>query len=480
MTARSSSFSASTSAPSQLRVAVLGAGVSGLAAALRLADAGIHPTVFEARSAPGGVIRTLRRDGFQVDVGANSMQAKPGLVQELVDRLDLGGAVVAPGASAQNRYIVRDGVAMAAPLKPPHLATTKLFSRRAKVRLLAEPLVRRGTDRDESIAAFVTRRLGREVLDYAVDPFIGGIYAGDPARLSLRHAFPRLYTLEHAHGSLLRGMASVHRAPSSDAVAPPATGETGAKKPPRSFSFRDGMETLPHALASALPAGSVCYNRRVVSLGRDGQGWTVAVQSYDEVGHGLRAEHFDAVVCTLPLHRLYELAWPATLDVTPLAAVSYAPVTLVALGYRRDAVAHPLDGFGLLVPSRERFDLLGALFSSSLFPGRAPEGHVLLTCFVGGMRRPALAAASSEALLPRLRRDLGTLLGVRGAPVFVERFSWTQAIPQYHLGYDGVLDALADLEARHPGLRFAGNFRHGVSVGDALASGWQAAEALLV
>lgn len=462
-------------------MAVLGAGVSGLAAALRLADAGACPTVFEARSAPGGVIRTLRRSGYQVDVGANSMQGKPPLVASLVDRLGLGHALVVPGASAQHRYIVRDGAAMAAPMKPPRLATTKLLSRRAKARLLAEPLVRRGTDRDESIAAFVRRRLGREVLDYAVDPFIGGIYAGDPARLSLRHAFPRLHQLEHTHGSLLRGMAAVHRTPSTRDTVPSSSDQVRAQALPRSFSFREGMQMLPEALASALPKGTVCYDHTVTGLARDGAGWAVSFHEANaRPRDDVQTEHFDAVVCTMPLHRLGDLAWPASLDVTPLAAVTYAPVTLIALGFRRDDVTHPLDGFGMLVPSREPFDLLGALFSSSLFPNRAPEGHVLLTCFVGGMRRPALAAAPTDALLPRLQRDLGALLGVRGAPVFVERFTWTQAIPQYHLGYDGVLDALTDLEARHPGLRFAGNFRHGVSVGDALASGWQAAEALPV
>ncbi|MEL6445625.1 MAG: protoporphyrinogen oxidase [Bacteroidota bacterium] len=448
-------------------MAVLGGGVSGLAAALRLADEGHRPTVYEARSAPGGVIQTLRRHGYQVDVGANSMQGKPPLVADLVERLDLSDEIVEPGPSAQNRYIVRNGTPIAAPLKPPRLATTKLLSRRAKARLLAEPLVRKQDPLDESVAEFVRRRLGREVLDYAVDPFIGGIFAGDPAQLSLRHAFPRLHGLEQSHGSLFRGMASAHKASSRSSV------NADERRLPRSFSFRSGMQALPDALAAALPSDCIRYERRVSGLDRDEQGWSVSTTAGSETF----AERFDAVVCTLPLHRLSNLAWPHSADITPLAAVTYAPIALVALGFRREDVTHPLDGFGVLVPSAERFDMLGALFSSSLFPNRAPDGHILLTCFVGGMRQPALAAESTEALLPRLRRDLAALLGVRAAPVFVERFSWTHAIPQYHLGYDGVLDALTKLEARHPGLQFAGNYRHGVSVGDALASGWRAAEA---
>ncbi|MEO0742818.1 MAG: protoporphyrinogen oxidase [Bacteroidota bacterium] len=467
MTTLSSPSAQPNSASQPRRVAVLGGGVSGLAAALRLADEGHRPTVYEARSAPGGVIQTLRRHGYQVDVGANSMQGKPPLVADLVERLDLSDEIVEPGPSAQNRYIVRNGTPIAAPLKPPRLATTKLLSRRAKARLLAEPLVRKQDPLDESVAEFVRRRLGREVLDYAVDPFIGGIFAGDPAQLSLRHAFPRLHGLEQSHGSLFRGMASAHKASSRSSV------NADERRLPRSFSFRSGMQALPDALAAALPSDCIRYERRVSGLDRDEQGWSVSTTAGSETF----AERFDAVVCTLPLHRLSNLAWPHSADITPLAAVTYAPIALVALGFRREDVTHPLDGFGVLVPSAERFDMLGALFSSSLFPNRAPDGHILLTCFVGGMRQPALAAESTEALLPRLRRDLAALLGVRAAPVFVERFSWTHAIPQYHLGYDGVLDALTKLEARHPGLQFAGNYRHGVSVGDALASGWRAAEA---
>ncbi|MEL6706482.1 MAG: protoporphyrinogen oxidase, partial [Bacteroidota bacterium] len=427
MTTLSSRSAQPNSASQPRRVAVLGGGVSGLAAALRLADEGHRPTVYEARSAPGGVIQTLRRHGYQVDVGANSMQGKPPLVADLVERLDLSDEIVEPGPSAQNRYIVRNGTPIAAPLKPPRLATTKLLSRRAKARLLAEPLVRKQDPLDESVAEFVRRRLGREVLDYAVDPFIGGIFAGDPAQLSLRHAFPRLHGLEQSHGSLFRGMASAHKASSRSSV------NADERHLPRSFSFRSGMQALPDALAAALPNDCIRYERRVSGLDRDEQGWSVSTTAGSETF----AERFDAVVCTLPLHRLSNLAWPHSADITPLAAVTYAPIALVALGFRREDVTHPLDGFGVLVPSAERFDMLGALFSSSLFPNRAPIGHILLTCFVGGMRQPALAAESTEALLPRLRRDLAALLGVRAAPVFVERFSWTHAIPQYHLGYDG-------------------------------------------
>src|SRR5690606_32753622 len=184
---------------------------------------------------------------------------------------------------------------------------------------------------------------------------------------------------------------------------------------------------------------------------------------------------FDGVVCAVPLHRLGALG----LGADPFGAVYHAPVSVLALGFERERVGHALDGFGVLVPEREPFRLLGALFSSTLFPGRAPEGHVLLTCFAGGTRRPEDALLPTADLVALARADLGRLLGVRGEPAFVHRAQWEDAIPQYHVGYGRVLAALDALEARHPGLVLAGSYRQGISVGEALRSGLDAADRLL-
>ena len=444
-------------------VAVLGAGVAGLAAAARLQTLGATPTVFEATGRVGGAVQTLQRDGYQVDVGANSMQVKPPLVAEILEHLGLADEIVAAAPDARSRYVVRDGRPVALPSGPKGLLTTPLFSRRARLRAATEPFRRGRPQPDESVAAFVRRRFGAEVADFAVDPFVAGVFAGAPERLAVAHAFPLLAELEREHGSVVRGM--MRRARASRRNGDPSG-------PPESVSFRHGMETLPRALAGALDSAiQVDSPVHVVRQDRHG-GFLVAA------GAVLAPRPFDAVVSTVPLHRVPDFG--PVLDVDALRAARYAPVTVLALGFRRADVAHPLDGFGMLVPRRETSTrILGALFSSTLFPGRAPEGHVLLTCFLGGERRPADAALSQTDQVALATADLGRLLGVAGAPTFVHCHAWPRAIPQYEIGYERVLDRLAEIEAAWRGFRFAGNYRGGVSVGAALKSGWDAAEAVM-
>ena len=442
-------------------VAVLGAGIAGLAAAHRLRALGAAPVLLEASDRVGGALWTVRRNGYQVDVGANSMQRKPPLVGSVLQALGLEDEVVEAGPEAKARYVVRSGQPVALPGGPRTLLNTPLFSRRGRLRAVAEPFVRRRDVAGESVASFVRRRFGAEVSDYAVDPFVAGIFAGNPERLAVAHAFPLLTELEREHGSVVRGM--VQRARARRSAGEPA----GA---PASFSFASGMETLPRTLATTL-GDAVHLNMPARSVRREADGFAVDADGLDA---GLR---FGAVVSTVPLHRLPELQLPV--DTRPLRDARYAPVTVLALGFRRADVVHPLDGFGALVPRRETGTrILGALFSSTLFPGRAPDGHVLLTCFLGGERHPDDAALPETDQVALATADLERLLGVRAAPTFVHRHVWPRAIPQYEIGYEQVLDRLAEVEAAWPGFRFAGNYRGGVAVGAALQSGWEAAEAV--
>jgi oxygen-dependent protoporphyrinogen oxidase len=440
-------------------VAVLGAGIAGLTTAHQLVQDGVDVTVLEASDCAGGVIQSTKAEGFRVEHGPNSLRPSPALGRLLAD-LDLLEAVVTANEVASTRYVVRDETPTALPMSPTDFITTDLFSTRAKWRLLGEPFVsRRAAETDESVADFVRRRLGPEVLDYAVAPFVGGVFAGRPEDLSVQHAFERLSTLEQKHGSLLWGGIRSALSGSDDETV----GPSGL------FSFRDGLHTLPAALHKALD-DRVAVNAPVSGLAATDTGWVVS--------HGGTApERFDAVVCTLPLHRFTALNFKTPVDCTPLREVSYPPLQVVALGYDRAAVSHPLDGFGMLVPPVEdAFDILGTLFSSTLFPNRAPEGRVLLTTFVGGARAPALAQQPDDAVQEVVERDLGRLLEVTGSPVFSQHIHWSHAIPQYTLGYGAAKDTLDALEGTHPGLVFAGNYRQGVSVGDAAASGADAAE----
>ena len=438
-------------------VAIVGAGLAGLAAAYHLyEEGGAAPSVFEAGAQAGGVVRSERANGYLVEHGPNTLQSIPPVLGNMLTALDLEEQTVEPPPTAEKRYVVRGGRPLPAPTSLKSLLTTDLFSWPGKLRLLREPFASVPEKAEESVAGFVRRRLGREVLDYAVNPFVGGIYAGDPQRLSLRYAFPRLYELEQEHGSLLKGALFSKR-------------QSTTKR--RLFSFESGLQTLPQALARHLE-DRVHLRTRVTAIEKEADHWTLTLQRQGKTSR----RRFDAVIYAAPLHELAHIDFAAPVDLAPLLDVPYPPLSVLALGFRRQDVTHSLDGFGMLVPAAEdAFDILGTLFSSTLFPNRAPEDHVLLTSFIGGMRRPDLGLASTDTLVEIARQDLATLLGVRGEPTFVKRIAWKKAIPQYHLGYGQVHRCLDELETACPGFFLAGNYRRGVSAGDAMTSGQQAA-----
>jgi oxygen-dependent protoporphyrinogen oxidase len=450
-------------------IGILGGGISGLTAAYRLQQQGIDVRVLEASDRVGGMIRTEQRDGFLVEHGPNSLRPTPAVLPRTLHDLELTSEVVSANEVASTRYVVRDGTPTPLPMSLRAFLTTDLLSTTAKLRLLTEPFRRTGTGVDESVASFVQRRLGHEVLDYAVNPFVGGVFAGNPADLSVRHAFERLFTMEREHGSLLRGALHAARTRSDAATADVPDTPSGL------FSFRDGLETLPQALADAL-GDRITRNAAVTAIRPDGAQCRVTVDTDD----GSDTQAFDAVICTVPLHRLSALDLDTPVDCRPLTQVSYPPVSVLALGLARDDVVHPLDGFGMLVPAVEDdYRILGTIFSSTLFPERAPEDHVLLTTFAGGARDPDLGAADTDALQAVVERDLDALLGLRGAPTFVRHVQWARAIPQYSLDHSQVTATLDAIEDEHPRLFFAGNYRTGVSVGDAMASGADAAERVM-
>lgn len=296
----------------------------------------------------------------------------------------------------------------------------------------------------------MTRRLGPEVLAAAVDPFLAGVFAGDAATLSARWALPRLWALEAEHGSVLRGAIRTRR---------------GERVP--SISFQGGMRALPDALAASL-GPALRLGAEAVSTERTGAGWAVTLAD------GERHEA-SSLVLAVPAARVASLL-PG---VDALDTVESPPVAVHALGFRREDVAHPLDGLGILVPSREPVPILGALFSSSMFPGRVPADHVLLTAFVGGTRRPDLALAPSDTRETHVLEAFRALLGVGAAPVWSRSRLWPRAIPQYAVGYGRVLEALDAAERASPGIGLAGSYRGGIAVGDAVASGRAAADRAL-
>jgi oxygen-dependent protoporphyrinogen oxidase len=352
------------------------------------------------------------------------------------------------------------------PASPVRFFGTKLFSAGAKLRLLREPFLPRGAaDIEESVAEFVLRRLGQEWLDYAINPMIAGIYAGDPRRLSVCHAFPRLREVEQRYGSLILGQILGARERKR-------RGEV-SKQEAKKVSFDGGLQVLTDALAERL-GGSLRLKAPVVRLERDAGGWAVTVGSEG----GEVVDRHAAVLLAAPAHCLarIELRAGSGLSLAPLGGVHYPPVASVVLGFRRSEVAHRLDGFGMLVPEVERLHILGTLFSSSLFPNRAPAGHVTLTTYVGGVRSPELACRPAAELVEMTTADLRLLLGVSGKPTFEHVVFYPQAIPQYEVGYGKYKAVMDELEQRAPGLFLAGHFRNGISLGDSVIAGQDAAE----
>ncbi len=442
--------------PAPKSVAVLGGGLTGLTAAWHLRQAGVNVTVFEAAPGPGGVIASTRDGEWLWEAGPNSLLEGSPEITAFIDALGLGERRQYAADAARNRYIVRHGKLIAMPMSPLAFVGSKLFSWGAKFGLLAEfGHPRAPADAEESVADFVERRLGREFLDYAINPFVGGVYAGDPRKLSVRHGFPKLHALEQEHGSLLRG-------------AMKRRNTSGGPKG-RIFSFPEGLAELPRALAASLD-DAVRYSSAVQLVRRTEAGWDVVSGS----GGAARTDTFSTVVCALPADALATLRFdgvPAASRLAELREIEQPPVVSIFTGYRREDVAHPLDGFGVLVPEVERRRVLGTLFSSTLFPGRAPKGHVALTTFIGGVRAPDLAKLDDDRLRQLVRVELGVLLGVRGESVYCHIQRWPRAIPQYTLGY-GRFKAIFDaVEAAAPGLHFGGNARDGISLANCIASG---------
>jgi oxygen-dependent protoporphyrinogen oxidase len=392
------------------------------------------------------------------------MADPPPAVGALLREAGLEARLLPTGAAARRRYVVRGGRPTAVPLSPPQLLASPLFSLAGRLRVLWEPWAARGRGGEESVAALARRRFGQEVLDYAVEPFVAGIFAGDPERLSARHAFPRLVAMEERHGSLLRAAVAAARERRAAGAAPG----------PASYSFAEGMEELPRELAAGL-GDALRTGSPVRSVRRTDAGWEVSAGGADA------PTTFDAVILAVAAHQLSGLRFEAgeAGALRALEEVRYAPIAVAALGFRREDVPHPLDGFGMLVPRVERRRVLGVLFTSTLFPGRAPEGHALLTVFLGGERNPELAALPADEREAIVREELAALLGVRGEPVFRHHAAWPRAIPQYVLGYGEVGARMDALERANPGLHLAGSYRAGVSVGDTLASGLAAADAVL-
>jgi oxygen-dependent protoporphyrinogen oxidase len=433
------------------RTIIVGAGLCGLVAARTCRDEG-GVLVLEAGGYPGGVIRSELRDGYLIEHGPNTLALRAGHAPDYLEQIGLLEDAIEANPEANKRFIVRGGQPVAAPTSASSFITSPLFSTVGKLRLLLESLLPRGSAREnESVADFFMRRLGREVRDYAANPFIAGVYAARPETLVLRHAFPAIYELEDKHRSLMLGGIKASKRRKRERL--PKT---------RLVSFKEGLAVLPNRLAEEL-GDDLRLNALVRKISRDGDTWRVA---FEEAGER-KEERANRIVCSVPAHALGSIEWEGLAEsdsLKILASAHHYPVAVVQLGFPRDDVGHPLDGFGFLVPEKENLRILGTLFSSTLFPERAPEGHVLLTTFVGGERQPDLTEKSDEELYELVLEELQGLLEVREKPTFRNLVRWPKAIPLPDSGQDDRLAAAKRLQDANPGLILSGSHLTGVSL----------------
>jgi len=448
-------------APCPLTV-VVGAGISGLTCAYALQKTGHGVLLLEAGSRPGGAIQSVAEDGYIFELGPQSFSRTP-VFDQLCEALDLQGQLIeAPHASP--RFVLVDGKLVAVPMSPSDFLASGLLSWKTKFAILTEVLrTTRPPQADESIAAFTRRKFSAELLDRLVGPFVSGIYAGDSEQISLRAAFPKIHQAEQSAGSVVRGMFRNARA------TKPASTVNRQRRRPSLISFRTGNEALISALADKL-GGNLRCNVAVSSIGKTEQGFAIQAKSGGAV-------HCQSLIIATPTGVTASLL----ADLTPEAAISlreisYAPVAVVSLVYRREQIGHPLAGFGFLVPRSASIRTLGTVWNSSQFPGRAPINQVLLTSFIGGASDAPALDLSDEALSATVHREVSAILGINGQPVKKRVTAHQSAIPQYNLGHAERLKKIREATARVPGLWLTGNYLQAPAVGSCIEYALSVAE----
>jgi protoporphyrinogen/coproporphyrinogen III oxidase len=461
--------------PIKTDVIVVGEGITGLGIAYWLKKRDINVTVLAKDGEVGGTMKSVHDQGFLYETGANTALETTPRFKELISDLRLESEFIYANPEGKNRYILRDGILHSMPLGPSSFFSTKLFSTSAKFRVMKEPFIGRA-EKEESIAEFVERRLGREFLDYAIDPFVAGVFAGKTEQLSVRSAFPKLYALEEKYGGLVKGMIKGAQERKQRAEK--------AKDRAETFSFISGMQTLPQAISNSL-GKSVLLNAKVtgirnLTIAREEPSDEPDARRYlvEYLRNGKEEEmEADVVVFAIPAHDAAPIIKSLSMVTAHvLSSIYYSPVISIFLGVNREDIGHKLDGFGFLIPSIEKRKILGCLWNSCLFSKRAPTGLTALNAFVGGARQPELTGLNDEQIIQITLDELKSIMQFSGKPVYLNITRWQKSIPQYEIGYQQKMDTLAQFEESNQGILLAGNYRGGIAVGDCVKNAYEIAE----
>jgi oxygen-dependent protoporphyrinogen oxidase len=460
--------------PNPVQALVVGAGISGLTTAFALRKAGIDARIVDGASRPGGLIQSVRRDGYLVECGPQSFSGNASLTSICRDLEILDRRILAD--SKAPRFVLINGALEKVPLGPG-LLVSPLMGGGTRTALFRDVIGRsEAPDSDESVASFIRRKFSPTLLDRLVGPFVSGIYAGDPEKLSLRAAFPILYEAEQTSGSVLRGLLKVMKARKAKRGPLP-------REKPTLQTFREGNDTLVRALAEKLGA-YLSLEAEVISIhpldpGREPKTPRFRVGLHTPSG----AEFLETerLVLAVPTDRAGKLLAPlGRAFESQLRTVDYSGVAVVSLGYRKEDVGHPLDGFGFLVPRSSGLTVLGTVWNSSLFPGRAPGHHVLLTSFVGGATNPDATKQPADQLVALVHREIKPLMQLREGPVFSNVSVWPRALPQYNLGHTARMAAINNCRADFPGLYLTGNYMNGPAIGACVEQALKVADEIRV
>ncbi len=434
---------------------VIGGGVSGLVCAHALRKAGVDALCLEASDRPGGSIRTEQRDGYLLELGPQSFTGTAQLLR-LFDELGIREKIVQAPTGAP-RYVLIGGKLLRVPMSPPAFLTSGFVSLGTKFALLRDVFGKNAPpDSDESIADFTRRKFSVQMLDRLVGPFVSGVYAGDPEKLSLRSAFPMLHDTETRKGSIIRGMLSKAKERKPDQP----------RQRPTLLNFRDGTQTFTNALAANLN-DRFLPNTVVRMIAVDRSGPVPVFQVTVRTGAEQKSVLTDHVIVATPTSVAAILLRGVESTIADrLAEIEYAPVAVVSLAYSKQQIGDPLHGFGFLVPRSAGLQTLGTVWNSSLFPNRAPEGYALLTSFVGGATNPtAVKLPPVDDLTEVVHREIAPLLGIRAKPTFSNIAMYQQALPQYNLGHSARLAAIHKARQNLPNLWLAGNYLRGPAIG---------------
>ncbi len=460
-------------------IIVIGAGISGLACAFRLKSLGVDVLLLEISEKVGGVIQSERIGDFLIERGPNSSQGAEELLS-LVEELGINDEMV-EGDPKAPAYVYFRRRLHPVPSSPAAFLGSRLLSLRGKLRILLEPFIPvRRSETEESVFAFARRRIGREAAERMVAPFVSGIYAGDADQLSVKAAFPKLSNLEAEYGGLIRGTIAKAREARSKKKSVNAVLDKAAPARRRLISFKNGMLTLPQTLASRLGEDLITGCTRISlsaisSQTAKGINFSVAF----ERGGVFEKLSCKEVVIATPSGAAATLIHPISEELSELLKeIKYPPLSILSIAYDSSKIKTPLNGFGFLVAPSEGLNILGCVWNSSLFPGRAPSGKTLLTVFIGGARNPESARRGDDELLSMAHKELRDVLGISGEPQLVAVTRWERAIPQYGLGHHSRVQRIEEILKDLKGLHLAGNYLHGVSTGDCVKEALETAEKL--